>query len=227
MRSAVILTRPSVENAQLAAALRSRGHEVVELPCVATWPLEDERELRGAVRALFAQDRLIVTSRAGAVAVVRAACEIAAPVATVGARAAETLRAAGIVVDRVAASGRELAAELEMPDGVVLLARSDRALPDLPALLAARGARVREVVAYRTVARVEGDADRASILLAGGAAVVVASPSALDALVDRLGAGPLSRARLIATGPTTAARVQERIGRPATVAAWDRIVEVV
>lgn len=227
MHSAVILTRPSGENAQLAAALRARGHEVVELPCVATWPLEDDGELGVAVRALASGDRLIVTSRAGAVAVVRAAGDIAAPVATVGARAAGTLRAAGITVDRVAASGRELAAELEIPEGVVLLARSDHALPDLPALLAARGARVREVVAYRTVAQVEGDAERAGELLAGGATVVIASPSALDALVDRLGAGPVSCARLIATGPTTAARVQERTGRPAIVAAWDRIVEVI
>ncbi len=226
MPSAVILTRPSGENAGLAAALRSRGHEVIELPCIATWPLEDDRELREALRALTPGDRLVVTSRAGAVAVVGAAAEISAPVATVGARAARTLRAAGVRVDRVAATGRQLGAELEIPPGLVLLARSDRALPDLPALLVARGARIRLVIAYRTVASQDGDAERACALLKGGAALVVASPSAVDALVDRLGAGAVSRARLIATGPTTAARLQERIGRPATVASWDSLVDI-
>lgn len=226
MRSAVILTRPSGENTELADRLRSRGHEVVELPCIAASPLEDDSALAAAIGALGASDRLIITSRAGAQAVISAVREIAAPVATVGLRAAAALRAAGVTVDRIAASGRDLAVAIEIPAGVVLLARSDRALRDLPTLLAARGARVREVVAYRTVASAEGDAERASALLASGAAVVIASPSAFDALVDRLGAGAISSARLIATGPSTAARVQERTGRPATVAAWDRIPEV-
>lgn len=227
MPSAVILTRPSGENAALAAALRSRGHEVVELPCIATRPLEDDRELAAAINALLASDRLIVTSLAGAQAVTGVACAVEAPVATVGLRAAAALRAVGIAVDRTAPSGRELAAALELPAGAVLLARSDRALPDLPALLVARGARVREVVAYRTVARVDGDAERAGALLVSGAAVVVCSPSAVDALIDRFGAGPLATARVIATGPTTAAQVRERTGRAAAVAAWDRVLDVV
>lgn len=227
MRSAVILTRPTGENTELAERLRSRGHEVVELPCIATRPLQDDSALAEALVALGPCDRLIVTSRAGALAVIDAARAIAAPIATVGLRAAAALRAAGLAVDRTAATGRELAAAIEIPTGVVLLARSDRALPDLPRGLSARGARVREVVAYRTVASAEGDAGRVSALLAAGAAVVVASPSAFDALVDRVGLGAMSGARLIATGPSTAARVAERLGRAATVAAGDHILEVV
>lgn len=228
MRSAVILTRAEGDNTALAALLRARGHHVVELPCIATLPLEDDAELASAIRALVDGDRLVVTSHAGALAVLRVLDRpLAAGVATVGRRAAEALRAKGIVVDRTAATGRELAHDLEIPPGLVLLARSDRALPDLPALLAARGATVREVVAYRTVPRVDGDAARVEALLSDGATLVLASPSALDALLERLGTAALSRARLIATGPTTAAHVEARTGRAATLASWDRVPEVV
>lgn len=228
MSSPVILTRAPGDNRALAAALRAGGHEVVDLPCVTTVPLDDERELAGALAQLGDADRLIVSSQAGALAVLGAlAGPPTSPVATVGRRAAEVLRAGGVAVDLVSATGAELAAALPLPAGTVLLARSDRALPDLPALLRARGAAVREVVAYRTVARVDGDAARANELLAGGATLVVASPSALDALLDALGPAALAGARVIATGPTTAAHVAARLGRPAECAAWDRVAEVI
>jgi len=227
MPSAVILTRPAGENTALAATLRSQGHDVLELPCVATAPLEDDSSLIAALRALGARDGLIVTSRAGAAAVVRTGVRVAAPVATVGVGAAVALRASGMSVERTAPTGRELAALLTIPGGHVLLARSDRALADLPALLIARGARVREVIAYRTIARVDGDAERAGVLASGGAAIVVASPSAFDALVERLGTGVVSRGRVIATGPTTAAHVRARLGRPAVIAPWRRVAELV
>lgn len=227
MPSAVILTRPAGENAALAATLRSHGHDVLELPCIAAAPLDDDSALAAALRALTARDRLVATSASGAEAILRTAVPIAAPVATVGGRAATRLRASGILVDRTAATGRELGLALELPEGHVLLARSDRALPDLPATLRARGAEVREVVAYRTVARVDGDVERAGALASAGAAIVVASPSAFDALLERLGAGVVARGRVIATGPTTAAHVHARTGRPAAVASWDRVGELV
>lgn len=227
MPRAVILTRPAAENAALAATLRELGHDVLELPCIATDATGGGDALAGALRALTPADRLIVTSRAGAAAVVDTEIPVTAPAATVGARAAAVLRAAGVAVDLVAATGRDLAAALELPAGHVLLARSDRALPDLPELLASRGARVRQVVAYRTVARVDGDADRAGALAGEGAAIVVASPSAFDALVDRLGVSVVSRGRIIATGPTTAARVRARLGRAPSIAPWQRVPEVV
>lgn len=227
MPSAVILTRPAAESAALAATLRSSGHDVVELPCIATDPLADDSALAAALRELTANDRLVVTSRAGAAAVLGTGVPLAARVATVGGRAATLLRAAGADVDRVAATGRELASDLPVPAGRVLLARSDRALPDLPAILTARGARVREVVAYRTVARVEGDAARAGALAAAGAAIVVASPGAFDALVDALGLSVASRGRFIATGPTTAEHVRARTGRSPAIAPWHRVAEVI
>lgn len=225
MPSAVILTRPAAESAALAATLRSSGHDVVELPCIATAPLADDTALAAALRELTAADRLVVTSRAGAAAVARTGVPLVAPVATVGERAATLLRAGGGNVDRVAPTGRDLASDLALPAGHLLLARSDRALPDLPQILTARGARVREVIAYHTVARVEGDAARAGALAAAGAVIVVASPGAFDALVDALGASVASRGRFIATGPTTAEHVRARTGRSPAIAPWHRVAE--
>lgn len=226
MPSPVILTRAAGDSSGLAAALRQRGHEVLELPCIATLPLDDHRSLAAALTELGPRDRLVVTSRAGALATTAAVSAIAAPIATVGARAATALRAAGFPVDIEAPTGAALAGTLPIPEGTVLLARSDRALPDLPTLLEQRGAKVREVIAYRTVARVAGDIARAEDLLSRGASLVVSSPSAFDALVERIGTAAVSRARLIATGPTTAQRVRERSGRAVAVAEWDRLAEV-
>lgn len=224
----VVLTRESARNAELAAALRLRGHDVLELPCTGTLPPEDGRALAAALGRLTPEDLLIVTSRAGAEAVLGSIDHpIGAHVATVGRQAAALLAARGTRVGLIAATGAELARETALPTGVVLLARSDRALRDLPEMLASRGARVHEVVAYRTIGRVAGDVVRAVALLHGGAAVVLASPSAVDALLGALGPDVLATARVIATGPTTAAHVLARTGREATVAPWERIAEVV
>ena len=223
----MILTRPAAESSALAATLRASGHEVVELPCIATDALTDASALAAALRELTARDRLVVTSRAGAAAVLATGVPIAAPVATVGERAATMLRAAGAHVDHVATTGRALASDVPIAGGHVLLARSDRALPDLREILGSRGAHVREVVAYRTVARVEGDAARAAALAAAGAAIVVASPSAFDAVLGALGPSVASRGRFIATGPTTAEHVRARTGRAPAIAPWHRVAEVI
>jgi len=224
----VVLTRAAEPSAALAAVLRRRGHEVLELPCTETRPLDDRRALDEAVARLTPADLLVVTSRAGAEAVVdprgRA---IVARAATVGRQAASVLTARGIAVGLVAATGAELAQRAALPTGAVLLARSDRALRDLPEILAARGALVHEVVAYHTVDRVVGDVALAETMLHGGASVVVASPSAVDALLGALGPDALAAARVIATGPTTAAHVLARTGREAMIAPWDRVAEVI
>jgi uroporphyrinogen-III synthase len=120
-------------------------------------------------------------------------------------------------------NGATLAREMPVPAGVVLLARSDRALPDLPRLLRARGAIVREIVAYHTDRPAPADADRAREALAHGAPIVcLASPSAVDGFVDLVGDDLARAARPVAIGPTTAEHVRRRLGRePAVVAALE------
>jgi uroporphyrinogen-III synthase len=212
-RRTAILTRRPEDNARIADRLRASGVEVLELPCVRVQPLEDITALAAAIRAVGEDDWLVVTSRAGVDAVARAArprCRVAA----VGRVTAARLAHHGIAVafqPRVpsgAALGREL------PEArAALLARSDRALPDLPEILRARGFEVSEVVAYRTIARADGDVAPVRAALADRArevSVVVASPSAVEAFVDA--AGELAaRATFHVMGSATEAFVRMRV----------------
>jgi hydroxymethylbilane synthase len=208
----VILTRERADE-PLRAALRDRGLDVIELPCVHTEPLRDERPLAEALRALRPTDLLVLTSAAGAAAVRSAAGgeRVRAPVAAVGPTTAASARAAGLDVVFVGrGDGRALAAEVPLPEGTVLVARSDRALRDLPEVLRERGARVREVVAYVTVVGLEGYRAAAAVEAVGrsGTCAVITSPSALEGLLDAVTAARLSAIPLVALGPTTAAAIR-------------------
>lgn len=218
----VVLTRAREDNAALASELRELGAQVIELPCVRTEPLADPTELRQAIAGVGPSDILVLTSRAGAdaVASVMPRNGIDCPVAAVGCATAERARKHGMRVELVASrgNGRTLGRELPLAAGEVVLARSDLADRDLPAILRARGARVREVTAYRTLAGAAGDvATVRDAIRRGPAAVVVASPSAMDALARAIDPATLRRATFVAIGPRTAERVRERVGTTAIV----------
>lgn len=219
-RSAVVLTRRAIDNEPLAEELRARGHEVIEVPCVRTDPLEDPRDLARAIADLVRGDLLVLTSRSGVDAVrhVMPAEGIACAVAAVGPATAARGRAAGFEVAFTSprADSRALAAEVPIPDGWVVVARSDLAEPDLPRILRRRGANVREVVAYRTVSEVGGDTGALRAALERGAVtIVVASPSAVSALATAMGADTLRPARFIAIGERSARAIHELIGSAA------------
>lgn len=219
----VLLTRASEDNARLAAALRSRGADVLELPCVRVEPADAEA-LAAAIRALGRDDVLVLTSRAGVGAVLGAAggAPLRASVACIGASTGRRLAEAGLSAAFVASGskGTSLARELPLPRGRVLLARSDRALSGLADALRARGARVEEIVAYRTVPGASGDVQGARRRLRAGEidVVVFASPSAVEGLCEAIPPDDVRRARIVAIGPTTAGRVRERMGVDARVA---------
>jgi len=208
-----ILTRRAEDNAPLAARLRAGGAMVIELPCVRIRPLDDDRELASAIRRLDGDDWLVVTSRPGADAIVRAA-RPRARVAAIGRATATRLERHGIAVafqPRVP-SGAALGRELPRVR-VALLARSDRALPDLPRTLRARGFEVREVVAYSTLSRAEGDVALVRDVLADATRdvhVFASSPSAVDAFVDET--HELARAATFhVSGDATEAAVRRRL----------------
>lgn len=219
----MLLTRAPADNRALAAALAKRGAETVELPCARVEHLADASFLATAVRSLGPEDRLVLTSRAGVDAVLRAVRpdEIRAPVAAVGEATARRCAEAGLAASIAGRpDGETLGRELPLGRGAVLLARADRAAPALVRELRARGARVREVVAYRVVASVEGDASRVRQRLARRDidAVVLFSPAAVDGLADAVGDDMLRITRIVAAGRTTAARVRERLGVEPVVA---------
>ncbi len=208
-----VLTRAPEDNAELALRLRAGGVTVIELPCVRTAPLDDVSGLARAIGALGRDDWVVVTSRAGADAVSRAG-EPRARVAAIGPGTAARLRARGLAVafQPSAASGESLGTELPAAR-IALLARSDRALADLPAILRSRGFEVREEVAYRTVARADGDVKAVRSALAGAprtTRVYVSSPSAVEGFVDAVGGDLAARATFVASGRATVAAVRQR-----------------
>jgi uroporphyrinogen-III synthase len=210
----VLLTRPPGESAGLIARLTASGIATSELPCIRIEPLADPAPLREALLALSSDDLLVITSRAGARAVAAAldGRRCAAPAAAVGAATRSACEAAGlpVVFAPSSATATALALEVPLPRGAVLLARSDRATPELPAILRRRGALLGEVVAYRTVALAQDRVPAAD-------AVVFASPSAVDGYATS-GSRP---ALAIAIGPATAARCRERFGTEPIVATPD------
>jgi uroporphyrinogen-III synthase len=203
----VILTRSPSDNAPLAAELRARGVTVLELPSATIEPLVDHRSLAAVIRALGPDDRLVFTSRAGVDAARRsvAANEVRSPVAAVGPATAQRCAEWGIDAWTPSVpSGAALGRELVFGSGIVLLARADRADPAVRRELEARGALVREIVAYRVIAGARGDIDAARRAALSGAAAVVASPAAATGLLAAIGDAAFAHARVIAIGPTTA-----------------------
>jgi uroporphyrinogen-III synthase len=217
----VVLTREPADNAELASRLQGRAVRIIELPCVRTEPLADERELAAALAELREDDWIVVTSRNGADVIARCGPTRAA-VAAIGEATAEQLRRHGLSVafQSSAPSGTALARELPPRAGVVLLARSDRALADLPGVLRDRGFTVREVVAYRTIAVARGDVARVRALLAspqGSVAVLFYSPSAVAGMVGAIEAPLLARASIHVLGRATLRAVRDALGIDAEV----------
>ena len=226
----VILTRDGPDNAALAARLKRWSAEVVELPCVQVEPLADPRPLRDALAALREEDWLGLTSRHAAEAV--ASCgPTRASVAAVGGATAERSRAHGLRVEfePSAANGERLARELPERGGEALLARSDQALPDLPAILRERGFAVREVVAYHTIADARGDVARVRALLTSNepVAVMFYSPSAVTGMLRAIEAPLVARASIYVAGRATLRAVRDAVGVDAEVSLFeDEVVHV-
>jgi uroporphyrinogen-III synthase len=217
----VVLTRAPEDNAELAARLRGTAAQIVDFPCVRTEPNNDTSALADAMAELHEEDCVVVTSRHGADAIARCGPTRAA-VAAIGEATAERLRAHGcrVAFQPSAPSGTVLAHELPLRAGVVLLARSDRALPDLPRVLRERGFTVREVVAYRTIAEAQGDVARIRAMLAsprGSVAVLFHSPSAVAGMLGAVEAPLVARASIHVTGRSTMRAVRDALGIDADV----------
>jgi uroporphyrinogen-III synthase len=208
----VLLTR---SDESLARELTSRGATVLTVPCVRREPA-DHAILVEALADLDTDDLLVLTSRAGvdAIAAVTDARAVPCAIAVVGPATAAHLRRLGREPDVIpsTANGATLAEELPLPKGVVLLARSDRALEDLPEILHARGARVREVVAYQIRPGADGDVAAAREAIGEGASVVFASPTAVEGFVGDVCAELPAQCTVVAIGPTTTRAVTRLLG---------------
>ena len=221
-RAIVVLTRETPDNARLAASLRERDLDVREVPCLSAERVGDLAPIADRVRRLTRDDLILVVSRHAAAALLAAlpASEIRAPVLAIGEASASPLRDAGLDVRVAAARGAQaVAREVALPHGRILQLQSDLSPSEPAEILRSRGATVESVVAYRTVPGVRGgDVAALRADLWRGPLVVFASPSAVDGMLAALSPAELARARVVAIGPTTAARVRERAGVEPTVA---------
>ena len=213
--------------------LEELGAEVVLLPLVRFVEPENTADLDQAIRSLDTFDWLIFTS-ANAVTFFLGHCRAlecwpdatgaahratknTPKIAVVGSATELALKKEGLQASLVPRefSGVGLAAELRgaVAKKTVLLPRSDRATEELPSLLRKAGAKVAEVIAYRTVGPGSFDHDLIASIRAGQAdAVTFFSPSAFREFQNLLGADALanwnSRVAFAAVGPVTAEAIR-------------------
>ncbi len=211
MRGWVLATRAADELAPIAAALGARGLEVVAMPVLREAAVDDAEGRAAIERSLPAVRLTAFTSKRAPAALRRAAPELAAqlaerPAAAVGEATAAAARRAGFAVDVVGRGGGvalsgALAGRLQPGDAVVHpCGREHRA--ELADALSRAGVDVLPLVVY---AMEEIPAAEAPPLPAGRpAAVVLTSPRAVAAYLDRSGARWADVPHL-AIGATTAA----------------------
>ena len=218
----IVITRAAPQSEALAKVLAGLGAIPLVLPLVEFDEPEDFSPLDAAIAQLEQFDWMIFTSGQAVRAFVARSKDLGASlhpagtklrIAAVGPVCAEAVRQAGLPVEYVARthSGVGLANELgeRLRGRGVLLPRSDRANPDLPAALKTHGAQVTEVVAYRTLQPGEVDRQKLGRICAGEAdAVLLFSPSAVQNFAELVGAehflGLQNGLAITAVGPVTA-----------------------
>ncbi len=233
----VLVTRAAAQSNEVCEALQARGARVTLLPLISFAPPENFEAVDAALKSIAAFDWVLFTSANAVQSLARRGEEIGIDLnevtklpfaAAVGPATSNAAEAAGFAVEFVATdhSGSGLAKEMgkELKGKNVLLPRSDRANPDLPAALRKIGAIVTEVVAYRNLPPGETDRDKVQANLKDGVdGVLFYSPSAVQNFVELAGRERLTalqgRAVMVAIGHATAAALMgagiQRVARAA------------
>jgi uroporphyrinogen III methyltransferase/synthase len=216
----VVVTRARDQAAALAAPLRQLGAEVVELPTIGTEPASDYGALDRAIAHLGSYDWLIFTSANG----VRYFLErldtspfdaraLRGKICAIGPATRDALRQVQLKVDVMAeqyvAEGLLAAlADYPMPGARILIARAAVARDILPKELAARGARVDVVEAYRTVAPADLAFRAAEVLAQRPDWITFTSSSTAENLIDAVGPEALAYTKAASIGPVTSATLR-------------------
>jgi uroporphyrinogen-III synthase len=223
----IVLTRAPEQAQEMIHALEILGAEVFLLPMVEFAPPEDWRHVDDALHKLSGFDAILFLS-GNAVRYLFNRCRQLAirweaeqspmcMVAAVGQGTAQAIASEGLRVDFVARNqtGEALVRELgdRMSGKKVLLPRSDRGDEGLSNALRGVGARLTEVVAYRTTAPEGVDTGMLSRVRGGEVdAIIFASPSAFHVFSDCIGADEAAclstRVKFAALGPTTASAIR-------------------
>jgi len=230
----VVVTRPREQAGELARAFEDQGAEVVVFPTIAIGPPPDPMALDRAVTSVGGYDWCVFTSANGVrvfferfAALGRDVRELAGVrLAAIGPETAASLERLllrpAIVPGEFRAEGLlEALAGEDLAGRRILLPRAAGARAVLPETLAARGARVDEVVAYAAVPPAAADVDGMRRALEEGTIDVLTftSSSTVEHFVSMVGKDVLVRVRrpLVACiGPITAATAAA-LGLPADV----------
>ncbi len=236
----ILVTRARAQASRLVEALEALGAEAVEAPAIRIEPPEDRAPLLAAARDAASYDWIVFTSVNGVDAFFAALAEAGGDaralagvrLATIGPATTERLASHGLRADLQpatytgAAVAEALTAAAALDGAAVLLPRADIAPPDLADALAAAGARVTEVAAYRTVPDAAGAEAAAGDLRERRADwITFTSSSTVRNLVEAVGAETVraSGARLASIGPTTSATLRE-VGLAPTVEAAEHTI---
>lgn len=160
----VLLTRPKSLISQTAQRLREKGAEVLELPAIATVPMEDMSRLYQALQNLEQYAWLVFTSPTGAEVffeeLLRCRKDVRSlgnlKLAAIGEGTAKKLAERGLFADLLPKTydgdslGAALAAQIQ-PGEKVLIPRAEKGNENLTRLLTEAGAQVDDVPTYRTV----------------------------------------------------------------------------
>ncbi|MBI5155173.1 uroporphyrinogen-III synthase, partial [Candidatus Poribacteria bacterium] len=236
----VLITRDEDADGPLSVALRALGADPLCLPLIRHVPPEDPEPLEAAARAIAEFDWIVFTS-ARAVDVLSAKIGGGAPlsavrasIACVGPATARRVEHHGGHASWVSAGAsaesllRDLQAVGLCADQRVLFPRADKARETMAPGLRRLGAKLTEVIAYRTVPG--GESRSVLEALRGGTvdAVLFCSPSAVEGLCETLGAGEargvLAGLLVGSIGPTTTEALRQAGIEPGVEAA-DRSFE--
>lgn len=216
----ILITRPEEQNLLLSSKLRNLGATTVELPTITILSPQSTDRLDRSILRLLHYDWLIFTSVHGVRFFSQRLEALGEPldklkqvkVAAIGPATAAALKRLGKEPDYVPVQylSEKIAVGLgDVKGKQILLPRADIASKNLPDLLRQRGAKVEEVVAYRTVIPEGLSADRVKSVLNQGIDVVAfTSPSTVRNLVQAVGTNELGvllkGVKVACIGPVTA-----------------------
>lgn len=215
----IAVTRDGDPDDRLVALLEAGGAKVVEWPTLGFAPPTDASGLEAAAAAIADYDWVLFTSRRAVAALSDlvpeppesvAAATVGAATAAEATRSGWSVRLTGdLDTSRMA---EELARSHDLGGAALLFPAASLAGDALEETLAAHGARVDRVQAYRTVETPPPQDGVRADLARGVDFVTFASPSAARALTTALGgslADVVAASRLVAIGPSTAAALRD------------------
>lgn len=215
----IVVTRAAEQSGGFAARLRALGAEAIELPTIEIRPAADPAPLEAAMARLEQYDWLIFTSANGVRFFVERlkapAKSLRARLCAIGPATRRALEELGLKVDimpreYVAESLVEAFAGQDLAGRRMLLPRAAAARDVVPLALAARGAVVDVVEAYRTA--VPEDAARRAREIFGTVKpdwIAFTSSSTAKNFLAAAGGAALTGVRVASIGPVTSQTLRE------------------